>query len=176
VALWLVSTIAVVLGWPGANRAGELLGLRAVSGGRRGIEMSQAASGLMRFQHHIEEARPAPSSSPTIAFLSVPSPVASTPPLTTVAVIPPSGSIASIIYAAAQEYGLSGSYLLSVAQCESGLYPRAVNAAGYYGLFQFAQSTWASDGYGSIYDPVAQARTAARLIAGGAAGMWPNCA
>ncbi|MBD0293049.1 MAG: transglycosylase family protein [Jiangellaceae bacterium] len=88
----------------------------------------------------------------------------------------PAGSITEIIYAAAAEYGLSGSYLLSVAACESGLNPSAVNPAGYHGLFQFSTGTWASQGYGSIYDPIAQARTAARMLAAGGAGAWPNCA
>jgi soluble lytic murein transglycosylase-like protein len=80
-----------------------------------------------------------------------------------------------VIYSAAAEAGLSGGYLLAVANCESGLDPRAYNAAGYYGLFQFDQQTWMSYGYGSIYDPVAQARTAARLLAAGQASRWPNC-
>ncbi len=85
-------------------------------------------------------------------------------------------SITGIIHAAAAEFGLDGDYLLSVAVCESNLDPAAYNAAGYHGLFQFDQSTWASYGYGSIYDPSAQARTAARLIAAGQSSRWPNCA
>jgi soluble lytic murein transglycosylase-like protein len=66
--------------------------------------------------------------------------------------------------------------LLSIAQCESGLNPSAVNPAGYHGLFQFATSTWASQGYGGdIYDPVAQSRTAARMISEGGQSAWANC-
>jgi hypothetical protein len=84
-------------------------------------------------------------------------------------------SIVDIIYSAAAEFGLSGDYLLSVAECESGLDPSAVNAVGYYGLFQFDQQTWAAYGYGSVYDPVAQAYTAARLLAAGQSSRWPNC-
>jgi soluble lytic murein transglycosylase-like protein len=87
-----------------------------------------------------------------------------------------SGSIQDIIYAAAGEFGIEGGYLYSVAACESGLNPNASSPYGYYGLFQFDQQTWASYGYGSIYDPVAQARTAARLLAAGQASRWPNCA
>ncbi len=81
-----------------------------------------------------------------------------------------------VIYAAANEFGLDPAYLLSVATCESGLDPAAYNPAGYHGLFQFDQTTWAAYGYGSIYDAVAQARTAARLLAAGHASRWPNCA
>lgn len=86
------------------------------------------------------------------------------------------GSITGVISAAATEFGLDPGYLLSVASCESGLSPTAYNAAGYHGLFQFDQTTWAAYGYGSIYDPTAQARTAARLIAAGQSSRWPNCA
>jgi hypothetical protein len=87
-----------------------------------------------------------------------------------------STSITGIIYAAAAEFGLDGGYLLSVADCESTLNPSAYNPAGYHGLFQFDQTTWSAYGYGSIYDPVAQSRTAARLIAAGQGSRWPNCA
>ncbi|MEA2447956.1 MAG: resuscitation-promoting factor RpfB, partial [Actinomycetota bacterium] len=85
------------------------------------------------------------------------------------------GSITAIIQDAAEEFGADPGYLISIASCESGLNPRAYNPAGYYGLFQFAPATWASNGYGSIWDPVAQARTAARMIAGGQASAW-GCA
>ncbi|HET7482272.1 MAG TPA: transglycosylase family protein [Actinomycetota bacterium] len=84
-------------------------------------------------------------------------------------------STTGLIYSAAAEFGVSGSYMVAIAECESGLDPTAVNPAGYYGLFQFDQTTWASYGYGSIYDPAAQARTAARLIAAGQSSRWPVC-
>ena len=85
-------------------------------------------------------------------------------------------SITETIYAAAAEFGLDGDYLLSVAACESDLDPGAVNEVGYYGLFQFDEPTWTAYGYGSIWDPIAQSRTAARLLAAGEADRWPNCA
>jgi soluble lytic murein transglycosylase-like protein len=85
-------------------------------------------------------------------------------------------SVSGIIYAAAAEFGLAPDYLLSVASCESGLDPGAVNPAGYYGLFQFDEPTWGAYGYGSIWDPEAQARTAARMLAAGMSERWPNCA
>lgn len=85
-------------------------------------------------------------------------------------------TVTEIIYDAAADFGLSGSYLLSVAHCESTLNPYAYNAAGYHGLFQYDMTTWAEFGYGDIYDPVAQARTTARLLAAGHASRWPNCA
>ncbi len=87
-----------------------------------------------------------------------------------------SGDVVQIIHAAAAEFGLDGDYLVSVAQCESGLDPQAYNSAGYHGLFQYDDTTWSAYGYGSIWDPVAQARTTAELIAGGQASRWPNCA
>jgi hypothetical protein len=84
-------------------------------------------------------------------------------------------TIPEIIYAAATEFGLNRRYLVSVAYCESDLDPLAVNPAGYYGLFQFDQPTWAAFGYGSIWNPIAQSRTAARMLAAGMYERWPNC-
>ncbi len=88
----------------------------------------------------------------------------------------PSGSITGTIYDAAAQYGVDGSYLVSIAHCESSMNPQAVSSAGYYGLFQFDYATWNEYGYGSIYDPAAQAATAAELIAAGESDRWPNCA
>ena len=85
-------------------------------------------------------------------------------------------TVSEIIAAAAAEYGIGADYLMSVAWCESSLDPGAVSPAGYYGLFQFDEPTWAAYGYGSIYDPVAQSRTAARMLAAGMSERWPNCA
>ena len=87
-----------------------------------------------------------------------------------------SGDIVGIIHAAGAEFGVDGDYLVSIAECESGLDPQAYNSAGYHGLFQYDDSTWGAYGYGSIWDPVAQARTTAELIAAGQASRWPNCA
>jgi hypothetical protein len=86
------------------------------------------------------------------------------------------GSIKEIIYAAAAEYDIGGAYLMSIAECESGLDPHAYNSSGYHGLFQYDDGTWAAEGTGDIWDPVAQARTTARLIAAGQSSRWPNCA
>jgi soluble lytic murein transglycosylase-like protein len=87
-----------------------------------------------------------------------------------------SGSLTEIIYAAAAEYDIEGAYLLSIAECESGLDPKAYNSAGYHGLFQYDEGTWAAYGTGDIWDPAAQARTTAKLIAAGQSSRWPNCA
>jgi soluble lytic murein transglycosylase-like protein len=85
-------------------------------------------------------------------------------------------TVEEIIAAAASEFGIDAAYLLAVARCESDLDPNATSPAGYHGLFQFDLETWSAYGYGPIYDPVAQARTAARLLAAGEAERWPNCA
>lgn len=86
------------------------------------------------------------------------------------------GSVTSIIEAAALEFGIEPGYLISIAECESGLDPTAYNSAGYHGLFQYDDTTWSAYGYGSIWDPVAQARTTAELLAAGQSSRWPNCA
>lgn len=65
-----------------------------------------------------------------------------------------------------------------VAQCESGGNPRAVNPAGYYGLFQFDKQTWRSvGGSGNPADASAseQYMRAKRLYAKRGAAPWPNC-
>lgn len=89
---------------------------------------------------------------------------------------PPPDPIEDAISSAASEFGVDRNYLRSLAWCESDLDPTAYSSAGYYGLFQFDEVTWAEHGYGSIWDPVAQARTAARLLAMGEDDRWPNCA
>ena len=168
--LWAASVAAMVLGVPGSQVGADVLHRLGLDQGRLGgIETTESAAGLMKFRGGTFEIRPPATPAPT----PTPEPE---PVVAVAAPVAVSGSIAEIIYAAAAEYGLSGDYLLSVASCESGLNPSAVNPAGYHGLFQFGTGTWATEGYGSIYDPVAQARTAARMLAAGQASRWPNCA
>ena len=63
----------------------------------------------------------------------------------------------------------------ALAACESGGNPRAVNPAGYYGLYQFSLSTWASvGGSGNPIDasPAEQLARAQTLYARSGAGQW----
>ena len=63
----------------------------------------------------------------------------------------------------------------ALARCESGGNPRAVNPAGYYGLYQFSLSTWRSvGGTGNPVDasPDEQTARAQALYARGGAGQW----
>jgi soluble lytic murein transglycosylase-like protein len=165
IARWVsyFSIAAVLLGIPGSMMAVELVNSFIGSSGPQvttaaEIETSESAASTLRFQRKVVSVRPTPDPSPKSESPDEPD------------------SITEIIYAAAAEHGLDGGYLLSVADCESSLNPYAVNAAGYYGLFQFDEQTWGAYGYGSIYDPVAQAQTAAELIAAGQSSRWPNCA
>jgi soluble lytic murein transglycosylase-like protein len=166
-----VSLAAMAVGVPGATAGIDLvqrlMGPAAIHASQGDVETSESAAGLLRFRNKMVESRP-------------PSPIdeAATTETgeETVATAPVEGSIESLITSAATEFGLDPGYLISVATCESNLNPSAVNSVGYYGLFQFDQTTWASYGYGSIYDPAAQARTAARLISAGQTSRWPNCA
>ena len=172
---WIVSLVAAFAGIPGSMAALDLVDRFAGDNRPRvipeGTESSESTASLLRFRQGVFDLRPTPS--PTVS--QTPEPEPETAPAATPAAAP-AGSIPEIIYAAAAEFGVEGGYLLSVAQCESGLDPNAFNPVGYHGLFQFDHQTWGATGYADIYDPVAQARTAARLIAAGEASRWPNCA
>ena len=132
---------------------------------------------------NLYELRPrAPLPSPT----PVPTPTPTTPtPVPVVVpkaapavVIPPaaSGDIVGIIRAAAARYGVSGDWMVSIAQCESSLRPNAYNPRGpYIGLFQFLQSTFTANGGTNIWDPTDQANVTAKMLANGQAHQW-SCA
>jgi uncharacterized protein YabE (DUF348 family) len=68
-----------------------------------------------------------------------------------------------------------------LAQCESGGNPKAVNPAGYYGLYQFSMQTWGSvggKGRPSDASPGEQTYRAQMLynkVNGRWQGQWPNC-
>jgi len=97
---------------------------------------------------------------------------------------PSSDSIEGIITAAANAYGLSPSYMIGVAKCESTLNPNSVNYSYYAGggnpsgLYQFIPSTWQEysslAGYGgySVFNPTAAAYSAAYAFAHGHSGEW----
>ena len=66
----------------------------------------------------------------------------------------------------------------ALAQCESGGNPRAVNSAGYYGLYQFALRTWhAVGGSGNpIYASKSEQTYRAQVLyVRAGAGQWPVC-
>lgn len=71
--------------------------------------------------------------------------------------------------------GADGLNWAALAQCESGGNPKAVNPAGYYGLYQFSLATWARvGGSGSPVDasPGEQTDRAKILYARAGAGQW----
>ncbi|HVQ18531.1 MAG TPA: ubiquitin-like domain-containing protein [Actinomycetes bacterium] len=66
----------------------------------------------------------------------------------------------------------------ALAQCESGGNPSAVNAGGYYGLYQFSLSTWYSvGGSGNPVDAASSEQTyrAQVLYSRSGASPWPVC-
>jgi uncharacterized protein YabE (DUF348 family) len=74
--------------------------------------------------------------------------------------------------------GAEGLNWAALASCESGGNPRAVNPAGYYGLYQFALSTWYSvGGTGNPIDatPEEQTYRAQVLYQRSGASPWPVC-
>lgn len=183
--VWIFSMIGMIAGIPGTSLSlhvvERLFGEKVAAQSAGTVNTSQTATGIMRFQRGLFNKRPTPSPSASLIATTGSSASPTGPTVTPASTgasteAPAEGSIEQVIYSAAEEFGLSGSYLVGVANCESHLNPRAYNSAGYYGLFQFDNTTWSAYGYGSVYDPVAQARTAARLIAAGQSSRWPNCA
>ena len=67
---------------------------------------------------------------------------------------------------------------VSLAACESGGNPRAVNARGYYGLYQFSRPTWRSVGGSGRPDQASSGEQTARaqtLFRRSGASPWPAC-
>ena len=72
----------------------------------------------------------------------------------------------------------SGLNWAALAQCESSGNPKAVNPAGYYGLYQFSPAPWASvGGTGNPADasPAEQTNRAQILYDRSGVGQWPHC-
>jgi Transglycosylase-like domain/G5 domain len=66
----------------------------------------------------------------------------------------------------------------ALAQCESGGNPRAVNPAGYYGLYQFNVATWGSVGGSGMphhASPGEQTYRAKLLYKSRGRSPWPHC-
>ena len=164
---WLVTLVGTALGVP-APTGMDLLARLQSPPPSRGIEASEAVAATTRFRRAAFDARPVQPRPPE----------RSSPGGSGEARQPPAqpATVPEIVEAAAAEFGVDPGLLVSVARCESDLDPQAQSPHGYHGLFQFDVETWAAYGYGSIYDPVAQSRTAARLMAAGEADRWPNCA
>jgi soluble lytic murein transglycosylase-like protein len=75
----------------------------------------------------------------------------------------------------AADAGVDGLDWAALARCESGGNPRAVNPAGYYGLYQFSRGTWrALGGTGLPSDASAgeQLARAKLLFRRSGAGQW----
>ena len=164
--LSLLSLLAMFAGVPGSKVGLQLVQRFADSvgpdGGSDSIEASESVAATMQFRQALIDLRPTPTPSPVMIELYEEALA--------------SGSMEEIILTAATEFGIDGHYLVSVAKCESGLDPHAVSRAGYHGLFQFDLRTWEEFGYDGIYNPVAQARTTAKLLSRGHTSRWPNCA
>jgi uncharacterized protein YabE (DUF348 family) len=66
----------------------------------------------------------------------------------------------------------------ALARCESGGNPRAVNPAGYYGLYQFSIGTWRGVGGSGRPDQASASEQTARaqmLYKRGGRSPWPHC-
>lgn len=82
------------------------------------------------------------------------------------------------ITAAAEHWGVSVTWMLKTANCESHFHWNSVNPSGpYIGVFQFLMSTFIANGgtAATIWNPVVQANIAAKMFAHGQAHEW-SCA
>lgn len=159
------------------------VGLAAAPASRPGAPVTGLASSLLRF--HVLPLTPGWSPTevsvapPALATLPAAPPLsrlvpAATPqiPSTTY----PPGSVEAIITAAADAHGVAPSWMISTAECKSGLRPTAYNPSGpYYGLFQFLMSTFKAHGGTNIWDPTQQSEIAASMFASGDFVAWPVC-
>ena len=74
--------------------------------------------------------------------------------------------------------GNAGGVWLQLRECESGNNYRANTGNGFYGAYQFSQSTWSNLGYSGRPDqesPALQDQAAQRLQARSGWGQWPAC-
>ena len=82
------------------------------------------------------------------------------------------------ITASAEHWGVSVSWMLRTANCESHFHWNSVNPRGpYIGVFQFLMSTFIANGgtAATIWDPADQANIAAKMFAHGQSREW-SCA
>jgi septal ring factor EnvC (AmiA/AmiB activator) len=86
---------------------------------------------------------------------------------------PSQQEVIAIIRAAAKRFNQDGDRLVRVARCESGLNPRAYDAAsGASGLFQFMPGTFYGNGGHDIWDAADQSNIAAKMFSQGRSNAW----
>ncbi|GLY78611.1 transglycosylase family protein [Actinoallomurus iriomotensis] len=92
--------------------------------------------------------------------------------------------VSQIIAVGPQPTGVGSAARLNwsgLAKCESGGNPRAVNPAGYYGLYQFNRQSWATVGGSGLPSQASAAEQTYRAqllynrVNGNWQGQWPNC-
>lgn len=79
------------------------------------------------------------------------------------------------ITASAEHWGVSVSWMLKTANCESHFHWNSVNPSGpYIGVFQFLMSTFIANGgtAATIWNPAVQANIAAKMFAHGQSHEW----
>jgi hypothetical protein len=144
----------------------------------RTVAGSQSAINHLVVSELREPQTDAPSAVPAPVIKPLYKPRLTAPAPVTVKAAPPANpnSVIGIIEAAAARWGVSGSRMVSIARCESGVRPNAYNPRGpYIGLFQFLQSTFLANGGTNINDAADQANIAAKMLAHGQAHQW-SCA
>jgi len=92
---------------------------------------------------------------------------------------PPQGLVAVVRSTVGPSPAPAGGVWLELRECESGDNYRENTGNGFYGAYQFSQSTWSGLGYPGRPDlepPAMQDQAAQRLQAESGWGQWPACA
>ena len=144
----------------------------------RTVVATAGVPGVVQNTYRVRTANGVEESRTLLASVPLSAPVAEVRRVGTL-VPAPSGDIEGIIRDAAATWGADETQLLRVAYCESRFNPSAYNtSSGASGLFQFIPTTWAiasvRAGYAgaSVFDPVANANTAAYMFANLQARQW----
>jgi hypothetical protein len=92
--------------------------------------------------------------------------------------MPVNNGLVAVVHAIVSPGGGAGGVWLQLRECESGDNYQANTGNGFYGAYQFSQSTWTNLGYPGRPDlepPAMQDAAAQKLQAESGWGQWPAC-
>ena len=184
---WPLWRIGFGIGWvavsPGLLLGGPLLG--ALTGGAHGLRLRRGGAVMARLETAANALGAVGEYQVTLPLQEtvVTPPPPPPPPKAPLAqrviqagpaiAVPSVAAIKQIILSASKRYGVPYGRLLSVAECESGLNPLAVNrSSGATGLLLFMTDTFYGHGGTDLWSATQQANTAAQMFSIGESSEW----